>query len=55
MTNESDFETLLQNNNDVCNHHKNIQIHLSKSLKLKKVLPHRSWDLSLKREIIVTM
>ena len=34
---ESDFETLLQNNNDICNHHRNIQT-LSKSLKLKKVL-----------------
>ena len=22
----SDFDTLLQNNNDICNHHKNMQI-----------------------------
>ena len=33
---ESDFETLLQNNNDVCNHHRNIQTLLIEIFKTKK-------------------
>ena len=33
---ESDFETLLQNNNDVCNHHRNMQTLLIKIFKIKK-------------------
>ena len=33
---KSDFETLLQNNNDVCNHHRNIQTLLIKIFKIKK-------------------
>ena len=33
---ESDFETLLQNNNDVCNHHRNFQTLLIKIFKIKK-------------------
>ena len=33
---ESDFETLLQNNNDVCNHHRNIQTLLIEVFKIKK-------------------
>ena len=32
----SDFETLLQNNNDVCNHHRNIQTLLIEIFKTKK-------------------
>ena len=32
----SDFETLLQNNNDVCNHDRNIQILLIEIFKIKK-------------------
>ena len=33
---ESDFETLLQNNNYVCNHHRNIQTLLIEIFKIKK-------------------
>ena len=33
---ESDFETLLQNNNDVCNQHRNIQTLLIEIFKIKK-------------------
>ena len=33
---ESDFETLLQNNNDVCNRHGNIQPLLIEIFKIKK-------------------
>ena len=33
---ESDFETLLQNNNDVCNHQRNTDQNLIKILKIKK-------------------
>ena len=33
---QSDFETLLQNNNDVCNHHRNIQTRLIEIFKVKK-------------------
>ena len=33
---ESDFETLLQNNNDLCNHDRNIQTLLIKIFKIKK-------------------
>ena len=33
---ESDFETLLQNNNDVCSHHRNIQTLLIEIFKIKK-------------------
>ena len=33
---KSDFETLLQNNNDVCNHHRNIQTLLIEIFKIKK-------------------
>ena len=33
---ESDLETLLQNNNDVCNHHRNIQTHFIEIFKIKK-------------------
>ena len=33
---EIDFETLLQNNNDVCNHHRNIQTLLIEIFKIKK-------------------
>ena len=33
---ESHFEALLQNNKDVCNHHRNIQILLIEIFKLKK-------------------
>ena len=33
---ERDFETLLQNNNDVCNHHRNIQTLLIEIFKIKK-------------------
>ena len=51
---ESDFEILLQNNNDVCNHHRNIQTLLIEIFKLNKVLLLRSWDLSLKGEKILT-
>ena len=32
----SDFKTLLQNNNDVCNHHRNIQTLLIEIFKIKK-------------------
>ena len=32
----SNFETLLQNNNDVCNHHRNIQTLLIEIIKTKK-------------------
>ena len=49
---EIDFETLLQNNNDVSNHHRNIQTLLIEIFKIKKGLLLRSWDLSLKGEII---
>ena len=52
---ESDYETLLQNNNDVCNHYKNIQTLLIEIFKIeKKILLPRSWDLFLKGEIILT-
>ena len=34
--NESDFETLMQINNDVCNHHRNIQTLLIEIFKIKK-------------------
>ena len=33
---ESDFETLLLSNNDVCNHHRNIQTFLIEVIKIKK-------------------
>ena len=33
---ESDFETLLQNNNDVCNHLRNMQSLLIEIFKIKK-------------------
>ena len=33
---ERDFETLLQNNNDVCNHHRKIQTPLIEIFKLRK-------------------
>ena len=33
---ERDFETLLQNNNNVCNHHRNIQTLLIEIFKIKK-------------------
>ena len=33
---ESDFETLLQNNNDVCNHHRNLQTLSIEIFKIKK-------------------
>ena len=33
---ESDFETLLQINNDICNHHRNIKTLLIKIFKIKK-------------------
>ena len=33
---KNDFETLLKNNNDVCNHHRNIQTLLIKIFKIKK-------------------
>ena len=33
---ESDFETLLRNNNDICNHHRNIQTLLIEIFKIKK-------------------
>ena len=33
---ESDFEILLQNNNDVCNHHRNIQTLLIEIFKLNR-------------------
>ena len=49
---EIGFETLLQNNNDVSNHHRNIQTLLIEIFKIKKGLLLRSWDLSLKGEII---
>ena len=49
---EIEFETLLQNNNDVSNHHRNIQTLLIETFKIKKGLLLRSWDLSLKEEII---
>ena len=56
ILNDNESETLLQNNNDVCNHHRNIHRYSwSKSSKLKKVLLLRSWDLSLKGEIILKM
>ena len=35
---ESDFEKLLHINNDVCNHHRNIQTLLIKNFKIKKGL-----------------
>ena len=35
---ENNFETLLQNNNDVCNHHRNIQSLLIEIFKIKKSL-----------------
>ena len=35
---ESNFETLLQNNNGVCNHHRNIQTLLIEIFKIEKVL-----------------
>ena len=38
---ESDFETLLQNNNDVCSHHRNIQTLLVEIFKIKKVFSDR--------------
>ena len=49
---EIEFETLLQNNNDVSNHHRNIQTLLIEIFKIKKGLLLRSWDPSLKGEII---
>ena len=33
---ENDFETSLQDNNDVCNHHRNIQTLLIEIFKIKK-------------------
>ena len=33
---ESDFGTLLQNNNDFCNHHRNVQTALIETFKIKK-------------------
>ena len=33
---ESDFETLLQNINDVCNHHRNIRTLLTEIFKIRK-------------------
>ena len=33
---ERDFETLLQNNNDVCHHHRNIQTLFIEIFKIKK-------------------
>ena len=50
---ESEFETLLHINNDVCNHHRNIQTILIEIFQIKKGR-FRLWDLSLKGEIILT-
>ena len=36
---ESDFETILQNNNDVCNHHRSILTLLIETFKIKKGFP----------------
>ena len=36
---EIDFETLLQNNNDICNYHRNIQTLLIEIFKIKKGFP----------------
>ena len=33
---ESDYDTLLQNNNDFCNHHRNVQTALIETFKIKK-------------------
>ena len=34
----SDFETLLENNNDICNHHRNIQVLMIEMFKIKNEL-----------------
>ena len=35
----SDFDILLENNNDICNHHRNIQALLIEVFKIKNELP----------------
>ena len=51
---ESDFETFLQNNNGVCNHHRNIQTLLIEIFKIEKGFAPPIMDLSLKGEKILT-
>ena len=47
----SDFDTLLQNNNDTCNHHRNIQTLMVEVYKIKNKLNPQIISLCLKGEI----
>ena len=51
---ENDFETLLQNNNDVCNHHRNIQTLLIEIFKIEKGFAPLIMGSILKGEKILT-
>ena len=51
---ESEFETLLHINNDVCNHHRNIQTLLIEIFQIKKGFPPPIMRYILKGEIILT-
>ena len=50
----SDFKTLLQNNNDVCNHHRNFRTLLIEIFKTKNGTVPPICDLCLKQEIPLT-
>ena len=50
----SDFDTLLQNNNDTCNHHRNIQTLMIEIYKMNNRIL-QLWTLCLKGEVIRTM
>ena len=50
----SDFKTLLQNNNDVCNHHRNFHTLLIEIFKTKNGNVPPICDLCLKQEIPLT-
>ena len=51
----SHFNTLLQNNNDTCNHHRNIQTLMIEIYKMKNNWILQLWTLCLKGEVIRTM
>ena len=51
---ESDFEKLFHINNDVCNHHRNIQTLLIEIFKIKKGFAPPKMGLASKGEIIFT-
>ena len=46
----SDFDTLLQNNNDTCNHHRNIQILTTEIYKMKNNLNPPTMDNTFERK-----